>query len=124
MSDEDYDKYPKSLRAYARERRKVDPNFKFFPKGDPTAPKHDVESAECMAHVSVGSRCEVQPGGRRGVVEFVGHVPALAAGYWVSAWDVVFAAMATMDFAWLHVHLLHPGFMQLCRLARSVVAAR
>lgn len=83
MTDEDYDKYPKSLRAYVRERRKVDPNFKLFPKGDATAPKQDVESPECISHITLGSRCEIQPGGRRGSVEFVGQIPALAAGYWV-----------------------------------------
>lgn len=83
MSDEDYDKYPKSLRAYVKERRKVDPTFKLFPRGDPTAPKPDVESPECVAGITVGSRCEVAPGGRRGEVAFVGLVPALATGYWV-----------------------------------------
>lgn len=89
MSDEDYDKYPKSLRAYVKERRKVDPTFKLFPRGDPTAPKPDVESPECVAGITVGSRCEVAPGGRRGEVAFVGLVPALAAGYWVRLPSVV-----------------------------------
>ncbi|CAM9672076.1 unnamed protein product, partial [Phaeothamnion confervicola] len=35
------------------------------------------------AHVKVGDRCEVQPGGRRGEVALVGEVSGLKPGYWV-----------------------------------------
>lgn len=39
---------------------------------------------DTIAHVSdVGVRCEVQPGGRRGVVAFLGEIPDLGGGYWV-----------------------------------------
>lgn len=43
---------------------------------------------ESVAHVVVDQRCEVQPGGRRGTVKYVGEVPELTqksqvGGYWV-----------------------------------------
>lgn len=33
--------------------------------------------------LQVGDRCEVDPGGKRGEVKFVGKVDTLAAGYWI-----------------------------------------
>lgn len=33
--------------------------------------------------LQVGDRCEVDPGGKRGEVKFVGKAESLAAGYWV-----------------------------------------
>ena len=40
---------------------------------------------DSVKDIQVGMRCEVQPGGRRGIVKYVGEVPELAAagGYWV-----------------------------------------
>ena len=41
--------------------------------------------AETVEGITVGSRCEVQPGGRRGVVMFVGEATYIKnGGYWVS----------------------------------------
>ena len=34
------------------------------------------------APMKVGDRCEINPGGKRGTVQFVGKIPAIAAGYW------------------------------------------
>jgi len=31
----------------------------------------------------VGDRCQINPGGKRGVVAFVGKIPAIAPGWWV-----------------------------------------
>ena len=31
----------------------------------------------------VGDRCEVNPGGKRGEVKFVGRIPAIAPGWWI-----------------------------------------
>ena len=90
MSDEDYDKRAGTLRAFKREQLAKDPTFKFFPKkaaDDDEDGKRDVESHECIAGITVGSRCEVQPGGRRGTVAYVGYVPQIAPGYWVSGVD-------------------------------------
>lgn len=84
MTDEEYDKRENTLRAYARERRKKEPGFKFFPKKkEDEADRPDFEAKECVEHVEVGKRCSVQPGSRRGEVAFVGSVTGLAAGYWV-----------------------------------------
>eukprot|EP00500_Bicosoecida_sp_ms1_P001450 CAMPEP_0203814918 /NCGR_PEP_ID=MMETSP0115-20131106/6751_1 /ASSEMBLY_ACC=CAM_ASM_000227 /TAXON_ID=33651 /ORGANISM="Bicosoecid sp, Strain ms1" /LENGTH=289 /DNA_ID=CAMNT_0050723803 /DNA_START=81 /DNA_END=946 /DNA_ORIENTATION=+ len=87
MSWEEYDKRKGTLRDYAREQRKKDPSFKFFPKpkeeGEPGADRPDVESKECVEHISVGSRCEVKPGSRRGEVAFIGQITTLSPGYWI-----------------------------------------
>lgn len=34
-------------------------------------------------NIKVGSRCEVEPGGKRGVVKFVGRAEPLGHGFWV-----------------------------------------
>lgn len=34
-------------------------------------------------NIKVGSRCEVEPGAKRGVVKFVGQAEALGPGFWV-----------------------------------------
>ena len=47
------------------------------------APAGEEHQAEEAAAVTVGARCEVQPGGKRGTVAFVGKCPPLPAGYWV-----------------------------------------
>lgn len=89
MSEEDYEKRGGTLRAYKREMLKKNPDFKFFPAGGAgaaseaaSAPALDVSPAS-VAHVTVGSRCEVDPGARRGVVCYVGEIPELGDGHWV-----------------------------------------
>ncbi len=85
MNDEDYDKRKGTMRDFIREKRKQDPNYVLKPKttvmdnnqGPPPGP-------ESVEGIVVGSRCEVTPGGRRGVVKFVGEVEGLAGGgHWV-----------------------------------------
>ena len=40
--------------------------------------------SDLAASISVGARCKVEPGGKRGVVAFVGNgVEGLPAGFWV-----------------------------------------
>lgn len=34
-------------------------------------------------NIKVGSRCEVEPGAKRGVVKFVGRAESLGPGFWV-----------------------------------------
>jgi len=66
MSEEDYDKREKTVRKYKEEKRKQDPNYKFD-----NAPKaKEVDWSLYM----VGARCEVNPGGRRGTVKYVGAI--------------------------------------------------
>lgn len=38
---------------------------------------------DLCANIKVGDRCEVEPGGKRGVVKFVGRAESLAPGFWV-----------------------------------------
>ena len=50
---------------------------------DAAEPPADDHQAELAAAVPLGARCEVQPGGKRGVVAFVGKCAPLPAGFWV-----------------------------------------
>ena len=87
MSDEDYDKRENTLRAYKRKMKEKDPNFTFFPENRPKVPTGPPPGPESVSHVEVGSRCEVHPGGRRGIVKFVGEFKdvrkEINKGYWV-----------------------------------------
>lgn len=88
MSDEEYDKRKNTLRAFKKEKLKEDPTFRLFPDrprgggstkvAEPSLPgtSKDVEG------MKKEMRCEVQPGGRRGKIGFVGEVD-FAIGYWV-----------------------------------------
>lgn len=44
---------------------------------------HEIACFEKKLWWQVGARCEVDPGGKRGVVKFVGTADTLAAGFWV-----------------------------------------
>ena len=88
----------KTLRAYKREQLKVDPHFKFLPENRRKQPPGaapgeagagDAASAAyldeaCVAGIAPGQRCQLNPGGRRGTVRWVGTgVASLLPGYWV-----------------------------------------
>jgi len=64
MSEEDYDKREKTVRNYKREKAKEE-GLKFA-----NAPEKEVD----MEAYVVGARCEVNPGGRRGTIRYVGPV--------------------------------------------------
>ncbi|KAF1790644.1 CAP Gly-rich domain [Phytophthora cactorum] len=86
ISEEDYNKREKTVRAYKKEQLAKDPNWK--PKTMMNAAKPAVDPAtlpgpETVANMKVGDRCEVQPGGRRGQVQYLGEIPEIAPGYWV-----------------------------------------
>lgn len=87
MTEEEYDKRGNTLRAYKRKMQEKDPNFRLVPRGPlggaPTQPAESYEDAACVQGISVGARCEVAPGARRGTVAFLGPVGSLAIGYWV-----------------------------------------
>ncbi|KAJ1454633.1 CAP Gly-rich domain-containing protein [Pelagophyceae sp. CCMP2097] len=98
MTEEDYDKRKGTVRDWIKTQKAADPNWK-PPKPNAQAQMAnnatkrnadaaatggaDIPAADAAAHIHVGDRCEVQPGGRRGSVAWVGDVPALAAGPWV-----------------------------------------
>jgi tubulin-folding cofactor B len=99
MTDEEYDKRKGTLRAWKKEQISKDPNFKYahpvlygVKEGDiPPEEREDwvPPGLETVQGINVGERCEVQPGGRRGTVLWVGEyegkekVPKKALGYWV-----------------------------------------
>lgn len=61
--------------------QKKNPNF--MKKSENKIP--DDFQKEEADQVTVGTRCEVIIGSRRGVVKYVGKVPELAPGYWIGA---------------------------------------
>lgn len=75
------------MRAYKREQLAKDPNWK--PKTLAGAPPRrqadpsELPGPESVEGMKVGDRCEVQPGGRRGQVQFLGTVEEIAPGSWV-----------------------------------------
>jgi tubulin-folding cofactor B len=90
LSDEAYEKRKGTMRDFIRNKRKEDPNFKLSANSRPGAagaaaaeagPPPDASTVE---GISVGQRCEVMPGARRGTVRFVGEIEEIpAGGYWV-----------------------------------------
>lgn len=92
MPDEVYDKLPNTLRAHIRKERNRDPNFKLNLVDSSGArrvytPENEEEKkpstpANAQNIYAVGTRCEVQPGGRRGVVKYFGPMAGLR-GSWV-----------------------------------------
>ena len=86
MDEETYDKRKGTVREWIREQRAKDPDWK--PPQMPGAAEANArtKSLPCTAadaaHIVVGSRCEVQPGGRRGCVKFCGSLEGKE-GVWV-----------------------------------------
>ena len=80
LTDEQYNARGESYRKFREEKRKVDPTWSVFPKKEAADPESFAEEA---AAITVGQRCEVIPGGRRGTVRFVGKVEGLPGGWWI-----------------------------------------
>lgn len=98
MAEDVYDKRKGTIREFIREKRKNDPSYKMKPKSQPGQPatfgapggdgsteqREPPPGVESIEGVVVGARCEVQPGARRGLVQFVGEIKEIkAGGYWV-----------------------------------------
>jgi len=102
ISEEDYLKRDKNFRRWKEDKVKADPSWSFAKeiknrqdaqrmKADPNfVPEphkervtDDEHMAELVAGMKVGDRCEVTVGGKRGTVQFVGKIPAIAPGWWV-----------------------------------------
>ena len=92
MPDDVYDKLPNTLRAHIKKEREKNPDFKLsfqapvdekpgriYSPGDEERPSTPTNAREIF---TVGSRCEVQPGGRRGELKFFGPMAGLK-GNWV-----------------------------------------
>jgi tubulin-folding cofactor B len=87
ISEEEYDKREKTVRSYKREQLAKDPNWK--PKtmmnamARPPVDPDNVPGPETIKGMQLGDRCEVQPGGRRGEIKYLGEAPEISPGYWV-----------------------------------------
>jgi len=60
---------------------KQDPNY--VPEPPKERITDDEHMADLVAAMKVGDRCQVNPGGKRGSVQYVGKIPAIAPGFWV-----------------------------------------
>ena len=92
MSDEDYEKREGSYRAWKQAQIAKDPTWCLEKhmaekRGEVWVPKAVIEDDEHMADeakaIEVGARCEVNPGGKRGEVKYVGKVEGLPKGRWI-----------------------------------------
>jgi tubulin-folding cofactor B len=91
ISEESYNSREDTFRKYREKKLAEDPTWTLakeiaMRKGEPyVAPQQmtDDYMADIAASIKVGDRCEVDPGGKRGEVKFVGKVDTLAAGYWI-----------------------------------------
>lgn len=100
MTEEDYDKRTNTLRAWKREQLKKNPDFKFADlmpgaskkaaegaasdagEAKPAAAAVDYLNPDLVKDLSVGQRCEVTPGARRGEVAYIGEISGRK-GLWV-----------------------------------------
>lgn len=112
ISNEDYNKRKNTLRRWETDQKAEDPSFTLakygkdhkelveakqmhklglpLPDGfdlkDGNVVKSNCDNgADAVTGIEVDMRCEVQPGGRRGTVKYIGEVPELATagGYWI-----------------------------------------
>merc|ERR1711998_132954 len=93
ISEEAYNKRSGTARKWMAEKKAADPTWTIQkemmrrkdPNWEPPVEVSDPEHlAEEASKISVGERCEVQPGSRRGEVMYVGKVPEMnKPGWWV-----------------------------------------
>merc|ERR1719231_2135125 len=102
ISEEDYLKRENNFRAWKEDKLKADPTWSlskqikrqqdermkkldpnFVPAPEKEKVSDDEHMAELAAAIKVDDLCEVNPGGKRASVKFVGKIPAIAPGYWV-----------------------------------------
>jgi tubulin-specific chaperone B len=94
MADSEYEKRENTYRKYKQAMLAADPSWTIEkemaaragrPLPPPTAEKvtDPDHLADVASAISVGDRCQVNLGGRRGTVRYVGRVEQLPPGYWV-----------------------------------------
>ena len=79
ISEEEYNKRDDTFRKFKTDMQKKDPTF-MKKTGNKIPDDFQKEEAD---KVTVGQRCELVIGSRRGTVRYVGLVPELAPGYWI-----------------------------------------
>jgi len=88
MSEADYDKRAGTLRDWKRKELAKDPEGfrtkhpELFPAVRATDGRPPPGAEDCIG-MEVGMRCQVNPGGRRGSVKYVGEIPELEPGHWI-----------------------------------------
>jgi len=80
ISDESYNKRTDTFRHFKNEMQKVNPEFM---KPKPKTEISDDHQEEEAKAISIGNRCELNIGKRRGEVMFVGKVDKLGKGFWI-----------------------------------------
>jgi tubulin-specific chaperone B len=89
MSEEAYNQRKGTLREFIKEQKAKDPNYKLKPSASAAAANASETvlltnvGIESIAGMKIGDRCEVMPGKRRGVIQYLGEVPEIKEGYWV-----------------------------------------
>lgn len=76
ITDDAYDKRADTFRKFKEKKIAEDASWS----------QHKIDEkfmGDLAALIHVGDRCEIDPGGKRGVVTFVGKAETLAAGYWI-----------------------------------------
>ena len=83
MPDDVYDKLPNTLRAHIRAQRQTNPDFKLAFKPQAPLPTENPPTPRNASEIfTPGSRCEVNPGGRRGQIKYCGQMGGLP-GTWI-----------------------------------------
>lgn len=84
MSEDDYEQRENTYRAFKKKMLTGNPNWRpLHASGGANKPVEAYLEEACAAGITLGSRCSIPPGDRRGEVAFVGLVPELAPGFWV-----------------------------------------
>eukprot|EP00177_Eucheuma_denticulatum_P002361 GFKZ01004237.1.p1 GENE.GFKZ01004237.1~~GFKZ01004237.1.p1 ORF type:complete len:276 (+),score=40.77 GFKZ01004237.1:190-1017(+) len=87
ISEEAYNKSDNTYRAYKRKMREKDPNWSMTSALAKTLNKRErnaVDVSDDKPAMNVGDRAEVNPGGKRGEIRFVGrNLEKLPEGWWV-----------------------------------------
>jgi len=91
ISEEAYEAREGTVRKWMQSQKAKDPTWTLEkemmrrrdPTWEPPQPKPENYQQDEAGEIVLGSRCEVNPGGRRGEVKFVGKVDGLQPGWWV-----------------------------------------
>ncbi|OMJ73752.1 hypothetical protein SteCoe_27496 [Stentor coeruleus] len=79
ISEEAYNALDVNFRKFKEEMKKSNPDLM-----KPNKPQVDDEhQADLIGDISVGNRCRINPGDKRGTVRFVGKIQTLNPGYWI-----------------------------------------
>ncbi|XP_058091200.1 tubulin-folding cofactor B isoform X2 [Magnolia sinica] len=115
ISDEAYNKLDGTFRKFKEKLASQNPSIL-----ESKIPDNYME--DLGTNIKVGDRCEVEPGGKRGVVKFVGKAETVAPGFWVGIQydeplgkhDGTVKGKRYFDCPPLHGALLRPDKVKIC----------